>query len=143
MSSNVNSDKSSMKTVRVVAAIIQRDGKFFATQRKGGEFDGMWEFPGGKIEPGETPRQALHREIAEELEVAIEIISPVMTIEYDYPSFHLSMECYLCALAADTAPHLNVHTAGRWITCDEAASMSFLPADDELIATLAKISSSR
>ena len=77
MSSNVNSDKSSMKTVRVVAAIIQRDGKFFATQRKGGEFDGMWEFPGGKIEPGETPLQALHREIAEELEVAIEIIRPV------------------------------------------------------------------
>ena len=125
-----------MKTIKVAAAIIERDGKLFATQRKGGEFAGLWEFPGGKVEPGETPQQALHREIMEELEVEVKITRHLMTIEYDYPSFHLSMDCYLCSLVSETIPHLNVHTAGRWITPSDATEMRFLPADDELLQML-------
>ena len=128
-----------MKTVRVAAAIIKRDGKFFATRRKYGEFAGMWEFPGGKIEPGETPQQALHREITEELEISVDITSHIMTVEYDYPEFHLSMYCYLCSITSGNAPRLNVHSAGKWITPGEASDLRFLPADDELIAILPTI----
>lgn len=125
-----------MKTIHVVAAIIARDGKIFATQRKGGKFDGMWEFPGGKTEPGETPEQALHREIQEELEVDIEIDRLITTVEYDYPDFHLSMQCFLCTLASGTAPHLNVHSHGVWIAPREACDLTFLPADSGLIEIL-------
>ena len=121
-----------MKHIEVAAAVIVRDGRIFATQRGYGEYKDWWEFPGGKIEPGETPQQALVREIREELAAGIAVGSLVRTVEWDYPGFHLTMHCYWCTL--DSAePRLLEHEAARWLSRDELAAVSWLPADREII----------
>lgn len=125
-----------MKTVRVVAAIIRdllgSKTKILATKRGYGEFKGKWEFPGGKIEIGETPQQALIREIQEELDVTIAIDSFIYTIEYDYPAFHLSMDCFWCSIL-DGKIILKEAADARWISVDELYDIDWLPADRELI----------
>lgn len=117
-----------MKTVKVVAAIIKNEDKIFATQRGYGEFKDGWEFPGGKVETGETPQQALAREIKEELDTDIVVEDFVMTVEYDYPKFHLSMDCFMCSIAAGELV-LKEHEAAKWLTKDELDSVEWLPAD--------------
>ena len=121
-----------MKTVRVVAAVIESDHKIFATQRGYGEFKGGWEFPGGKIEPGETPQQALVREIEEELDTEIEVGELIDTVEYDYPSFHLSMDCFWCKIVKGNLVLLEAE-ASKWLAKDELYSVEWLPADAGLI----------
>ena len=117
-----------MKTIYVVAAIILRDDRIFATQRKYGEFQNGWEFPGGKIEENETPEDALVREIKEELGVDIKIIQFFQNVEYDYPSFHLSMKCYTCKILKGV-PHLFEHLSSKWLCKSELYSVKWLPAD--------------
>lgn len=121
-----------MKKIEVVAAIIQRDGAYFATQRGYGEFEGMWEFPGGKIELGETHEMALKREIQEELGVDISIEELLCTTNYDYPSFHLTMHCYLCSIAAGKI-ELREHKSARWLTTETLDSVEWLPADKDAV----------
>ena len=121
-----------MKTIRVVAAIIRDKGRIFATQRGYGPYKDGWEFPGGKIEPGETPEEALKREIREELDTEIEVGEPAGHIEYDYPEFHLSMDCFFCTLLSGTLT-LKEHEAARWLSPAELDSVSWLPADRSLI----------
>ena len=122
-----------MKIVTVVAAVIfDAQGRIFATQRGYGEWKDWWEFPGGKIEPGETPQEALKREIEEELETEIEVGEYLTTIEYDYPSFHLSMKCYWCRII-EGRPVLLEHEAARWLGKDELDSVDWLPADITII----------
>ena len=117
-----------MKTVRVVAAVIRKDDKIFATQRGYGEFKDGWEFPGGKIEEGETPEQALAREIREELNTEIQVGKLIDTIEYDYPKFHLSMDCFWCEIMQGGL-ELKEHEAARWLSKEELYSVDWLPAD--------------
>ena len=118
-----------MKQIEVVAAIIRDDeGRIFTTQRGYGEWKDWWEFPGGKMEAGETPEEALVREIREELSAEISVDEFLCTVEYDYPAFHLIMHCYLCSLATD-ALHLNEHEAAKWLAKDELDSVKWLPAD--------------
>lgn len=117
-----------MKTINVVAAVIEADGLVFCTQRGYGEWKDWWEFPGGKIEPGETPQEALQREIHEELDCAIVVGSLLATVEYDYPTFHLSMKCYRCSLLHDK-PQLLEHEDARWLRREELGSVKWLPAD--------------
>ena len=124
-----------MKKIEVVAAILQRDGAYFATQRGYGEFEGMWEFPGGKIEPGESREVALKREIQEELGVDIAIENLLCTTEYDYPSFHLTMHCYLCSIASGDI-ELREHKSALWLTSDRLDEVAWLPADKEVIDKL-------
>ena len=124
-----------MKTVRVVAAVIRSEDKIFATARGYGEFKGQWEFPRGKIEPGETPQEALVREIQEELDVKIEVGDLIDTIEYDSPSFHLSMDCFWC-IVTDGEITLKEAEDARWLSKDELYSVDWLPADMELIEKL-------
>ena len=124
-----------MKTIEVVAAIIKRDNKIFATQRGSGEFQGGWEFPGGKIEPGETPQKALIREIIEELDTIIQVNELVDIVEYDYPKFHLSMHCFLCELVSGDLT-LKEHQDAKWLDKDELNSIAWLPADLGLIEKL-------
>ena len=124
-----------MRQIEVVAAIIQRDGAYFTTQRGYGEFEGMWEFPGGKIEPGESRDVALKREIQEELGVDIAIENLLCTTEYDYPSFHLTMHCYLCS-AASGEIELREHKSALWLTTDKLDEVAWLPADKEVIDKL-------
>ena len=124
-----------MKTIEVVAAIIHRDGAYFATQRGYGEFEGMWEFPGGKIEPGESREDALKREIQEELGVDIYIKELLCTTEYDYPTFHLTMHCYLCSVASGEI-ELREHKSAQWLTAETLDTVEWLPADKEIIAML-------
>ena len=124
-----------MKKIEVVAAILQRDGAYFATQRGYGEFEGMWEFPGGKIEPGESREVALKREIQEELGVDIAIENLLCTTEYDYPSFHLTMHCYLCSIASGEI-ELREHKSALWLTSDRLDDVAWLPADKEVIDKL-------
>ena len=121
-----------MKTIRVVAAIIIDDGKVFATQRGYGEFKDGWEFPGGKIEQGETPQEALVREIKEELEAQIAVGELIDIIEYDYPTFHLSMDCFWAELVSESLV-LKEHTEARWLTKEELDFVKWLPADVTLI----------
>ena len=121
-----------MKTIEVVAAIIIKDGEVFATQRGYGEWQGWWEFPGGKIEPGETPQEALVREIREELDADISIGALLETVEWDYPTFHLTMHCYLCTLLSDSL-NLNEHQAAAWLTPQTLTTVKWLPADDGLV----------
>ena len=121
-----------MKKVEVVAAIICREGRIFATQRGYGEWKDWWEFPGGKIEAGETPEDALRREIREELSTEISVDEFFCTVDYDYPAFHLTMHCYLCSLLTE-ALHLNEHEAARWLAKDELDSVQWLPADKSII----------
>ncbi len=110
-----------MKTVRVVAAIIIENGKVFATQRGYGEFKDGWEFPGGKIEPGEIPEEAIVREIKEELDTEVEVIELLDTVEYDYPNFHLSMGCFICKIKSGDLV-LKEHEAAKWLTKDTLGS---------------------
>ena len=117
-----------IKTIEVVAAIIIRDGEVFATQRGYGEWQGWWEFPGGKMEPGESPQEALKREIREELDAEIEVREFLETVEWDYPSFHLTMHCYCCTLLSESL-HLNEHEAAAWLSADNLRSVKWLPAD--------------
>jgi 8-oxo-dGTP diphosphatase len=117
-----------MKKIEVVAAIIRKDGQVFATQRGYGEWKDWWEFPGGKLEAGESPEEALKREIREELSTDICIEEFLCTVEYDYPKFHLTMHCYKCSLLTE-ALHLNEHEAARWLTIKEIDSVRWLPAD--------------
>ena len=126
-----------MKTIRVVAAVIKStnekgDPMIFATQRGYGDFKGGWEFPGGKIEEGETPREALVREIREELETEIAVGKLIDTIEYDYPTFHLSMDCFWAEIVSGDLV-LKEHEAAKWLTRDELNSVEWLPADVRLI----------
>lgn len=132
-----------MKTVRVVAAVIQavndkNEPVIFATQRGYGEYKDGWEFPGGKIEPGETQQEALIREIKEELKITINVGDLIDTIEYDYPEFHLSMDCFLCEIS-DGKPVLTEHEAARWLTKEELYSVDWLPADVTVIDQIAKL----
>lgn len=121
-----------MKTIEVVAAVIIKDGKVFATQRGYGEWKGWWEFPGGKMEPEETPQEALVREIREELEAEVTVGELLNTIEWDYPDFHLTMHCYICCLKSESI-HLNEHEAEAWLTGETLGSVRWLPADEGLI----------
>ena len=126
-----------MKTIEVVAAIIRRGDKLFATQRGYGPWKDFWEWPGGKVEPGETPTQALVREIREELDAEISVDKFLTTIDWDYPDFHLTMHCYICALLSESL-HLNEHEAARWLRADDLRSVAWLPADDQLLPLIAK-----
>ena len=123
------------KQIEVVAAIIRKDDRIFATQRGYGEWKDWWEFPGGKIEAGETPEEALRREIREELSTEISVDGLLCTVEYDYPQFHLTMHCYLCSLLSE-ALHLNEHEAARWLTKNLLDSVRWLPADLQVIELL-------
>ena len=124
-----------MKQIEVVAAIIRKGDKIFATQRGYGEWKDWWEFPGGKMEVGETPEEALVREIREELSAEINVGELLTTVEYDYPKFHLTMHCYLCSLIGE-ALHLNEHEAAKWLAKEDLDSVKWLPADLELIQTI-------
>ena len=125
-----------MKTIEVVAAIIIKDGQVFATQRGYGEFQGWWEFPGGKMEAGESPQLALKREIREELDADIEVKELLETVEWDYPNFHLTMHCFICSLISESL-HLNEHEAATWLTIDTLRSVKWLPADEILLDKIA------
>lgn len=131
-----------MKRIEVVAGIIC-DGdphsagtRFFATQRGYGEQKGFWEFPGGKIEAGETPQQALARELQEELAIDVGVGDFLCTVEYDYPAFHLTMHCYFCRIVGGKAPELLEHEAARWLSSAELHSVEWLPADVEVVGAL-------
>lgn len=124
-----------LKQIEVVAAIIHREGRIFATQRGYGEWKDWWEFPGGKMEAGETPEEALRREIREELSTEISVDEYFCTVEYDYPRFHLKMHCYLCSLLT-SALHLNEHEAARWLTPADLDTVRWLPADLQIIEKL-------
>ena len=126
-----------MKTIEVVAAIIVRAGEVFATQRGYGEWQGWWEFPGGKIEAGETPQEALRREIREELDAEIEVGELLETVEWDYPNFHLTMHCFWCTLLSDSLS-LNEHQDAAWLSADNLKSVKWLPADEGLVANIAR-----
>lgn len=130
-----------MKTIRVVAAVIcdsiEHKTKIFSTARGYGEFKGGWEFPGGKIEPDETPEHAIIREIKEELDTKIEVIQLLDTVEYDYPKFHLSMDCFICNVKSGDLI-LKEHEAAKWLTKETLYSVDWLPADQALIGKIEK-----
>ncbi|MCD8382996.1 MAG: (deoxy)nucleoside triphosphate pyrophosphohydrolase [Clostridiales bacterium] len=126
-----------MKVVKVVAAVIRNGDKIFATARGYGDYKGQWEFPGGKIESDETPQQALIREIKEELDTDIEIGSLIGTIEYDYPTFHLSMDCFWCKVISGSLV-LKEAQAARWLTKDMLHSVRWLPADITIVDEIGK-----
>jgi 8-oxo-dGTP diphosphatase len=125
-----------MKQIEVVAAIIHdTNGRIFATQRGYGDFKDGWEFPGGKMEPGETPEEALRREIWEELETRIAVERLVQTVEYDYPDFHLTMHCFWCHIESGHLL-LKEHEAARWLSLSDIESVDWLPADREVVKRL-------
>ena len=126
-----------MPTIQVVAAIIIRNGEVFATQRGYGEWKGWWEFPGGKIEPGECPQEALKREIKEELDADIAVGDLLDTVEWDYPTFHLTMLCYVCSLESESL-NLNEHSDSAWLTKETLESVKWLPADLVLLEKIAE-----
>ncbi len=123
------------KHIEVVASVIfDANGRIFATQRGYGDWKDWWEFPGGKMEAGETPEQALRREIREELEAEIDVGELLQTIEYDYPAFHLTMHCYRCSLTGDVT--LLEHEAAQWLAPAELNTVRWLPADEQIICSL-------
>ncbi len=124
-----------LKRIEVVAAVIRDKDKIFATQRGYGEFKDGWEFPGGKMEPGETPQQALVREIKEELDTEIEVQELIDTVEYDYPTFHLTMHCFWARIKEGNLI-LKEHEAAKWLTKDTLNTVNWLPADEGLIKQL-------
>lgn len=126
-----------MKTIEVVAAITIKDGQVFATQRGYGEFQGWWEFPGGKMETGESPQEALKREIREELDAEIQVNELLETVEWDYPNFHLTMHCFICNLLTEFL-HLNEHEAATWLNLGNLRSVKWLPADEILLDKIAE-----
>ena len=125
-----------MKIIEVVAAIIIKDDQVFATQRGYGEFQGWWEFPGGKMEAGESPQEALKREIREELDADVLVKELLETVEWDYPNFHLTMHCFICNLLSESL-HLNEHEAATWLTHETLRSVKWLPADEILLDKIA------
>ena len=127
-----------MKTIEVVAAIIRDGDKILATQRGYGEFKDGWEFPGGKIEEGETPKQALVREIREELDTLIEVGELLDTVEYDYPNFHLTMHCFLCTVMSGELV-LKEHKEAKWLTKDTLDTVDWLPADISLVDKIREV----
>ena len=127
-----------MKTIEVVAAVIIKDDEVFATQRGYGEFKGWWEFPGGKIERGECPQEALIREIREELDAEISVGDLLETVEWDYPNFHLTMHCFVCSLTSESM-HLNEHEAAAWLTKETLHSVKWLPADEGILTKIDNI----
>ena len=127
-----------MKQIEVVAAVIRRGNEIFATQRGYGEFKDWWEFPGGKMEAVESPVEALKREIREELNATIKVGELIQTVEWDYPSFHLTMHCFWCELACE-ALHLNEHEAAAWLSADNLGSVKWLPADRDILVEIGKV----
>ena len=117
-----------MKVIEVVAAVIKKEDKIFITRRGYGEFIDMWEFPGGKFEKGESREEALHREIKEELELDINELEFLTTVDYDYSDFHLTMHCFMCQICGGTL-HLNAHNDAKWVTYDELDDQRWVPAD--------------
>ncbi len=126
-----------MKTIEVVAAVIADGGRIFVTQRGYGEFKGKWEFPGGKMEPGESREDALMREIMEELETEIEVGDFLCTVDYDYSEFHLTMHCFMCSVVRGEL-RLKEHEAARWLAKDELSSVDWLPADVDVVRALSE-----
>ncbi|MBP5728611.1 MAG: (deoxy)nucleoside triphosphate pyrophosphohydrolase [Clostridia bacterium] len=126
-----------MKTIQVVAALIFHEGKLFATQRGYGAWRDYWEFPGGKIEPGETPQEALAREIREELDTGVDVLDHVCDVEYDYPEFHLSMQCFRCEITSGE-PKLLEHEAAKWLARTELNTVNWLPADWSILPEIEK-----
>ena len=126
-----------MKQIEVVAAIIRKDDKIFATQRGYGDFKDGWEFPGGKMEAGETPEDALKREIWEELETKIVVEKMLTTVDYDYPKFHLTMHCFMCSIESGQLT-LKEHEAARWLQLSDIYSVDWLPADKVVVDRLIK-----
>lgn len=124
----------SKKHIEVVAAIIVKNGKILATQRGYGNYAGTWEFPGGKIEPGENPQNALEREIHEELDATVEVGPLLITVEYEYPEFFMTMRCHVCKLASDMK--LLEHSDARWLTRETLDSVDWLPSDIEVVAAI-------
>lgn len=127
-----------MKCIEVVAAVIREGNRVFATERGYGEYKDWWEFPGGKVEAGETPQQALVREIREELSADITVGRLLKIVDWDYPTFHLHMHCFLCSLNGE-ALHLNEHEAARWLSNGELHSVRWLPADEQLLPLLEEL----
>ena len=124
-----------MKRIKVVAGIIKDSNKIFATQRGYGEFKDGWEFPGGKMEPGETPQEALARELKEELAIDVSVGDFLCTVDYDYPTFHLTMHCFYCSVVGGELTLLE-HEAAKWLKMSELHSVNWLPADVEVVAAL-------
>ena len=124
------------KRIEVVAAVIRRGDRIFATQRGYGDWKDWWEFPGGKMEPGETPQTALVREIREELDAEVRVGDLLRTVEWDYPAFHLTLHCFWCSLATD-ALQLLEHESARWLGTADLSSVRWLPADEQLLPDLA------
>ena len=127
-----------MKTIQVVAAVIFHEGRIYATQRGYGAWRDYWEFPGGKIEPGETPEAALAREIREELDIGITVLDPLCGVEYDYPEFHLSMQCFLCRVIRGSLV-LKEHEDAAWLDRERLDDVRWLPADETVISRLREI----
>ena len=126
-----------MRNIKVVAAIIEKDGKIFATQRGYGNYKDWWEFPGGKIEAGESPQEALRREIREELDTEIAVGQLLTSVEYDYPEFHMSMDCFICTVVSGQLTLLE-HEAARWLGAGELWQVRWLPSDIKVIEELEK-----
>ena len=126
-----------MKIIRVAAAVIRNGNKIFVTQRGYGQFKGSWEFPGGKLEAGETNEEALHREIEEELQTEIKVGQYLGTIEYDYPEFHLSMACYMCEVVSGSLTLLE-HMDAKWLGVEELETVEWLPADWDILTWIRK-----